>query len=315
MEMRQLETLAAVADRGSFSAAADALGISQPAVSQQIQALERDVGAPLIDRSGRRARLTERGEVVVRHARRLLAVREELQRELADQDGELTGHLVVGSSTGLGEHVLPPLLGSFRERHPGVSVTLRVEVTVNVIDRVLERGLELGVVGAIRANRALVYEPFLEDRIVLAVPAGHRFAGRTVSLDELVAEPLIVMQAGAGVRSVIEDELRRAGVRTRDLRIAMEMGLQESAKAAVEAGYGVSFLSSLALDRELRLGTLATAEVDGIDPVREFSTVRPAHSQPSRLVEAFLAWCRDELAKANRGGADAAPAGRHTGKT
>jgi DNA-binding transcriptional LysR family regulator len=278
--MRQLETLAAVADRGSFSAAADALGISQPAVSQQIQALERDVGAPLIDRSGRRARLTERGDVVVRHARRLLAVREELQRELADQDGELSGHLVVGSSTGLGEHVLPPLLGGFRERHPGVAVTLRVEVTVNVIDRVLERELEVGVVGATRANRALVYEPFLEDRIVLAVPAGHRFAGRTVSLDELVAEPLIVMQAGAGVRSVIEDELRRAGVRTRDLRIAMEMGLQESAKAAVEAGYGVSFLSSLALDRELRLGTLAIAEVDGIDPVREFSTVRPAHFQP-----------------------------------
>ena len=281
MELRQLETLAAVADRGSFSAAAEALGISQPAVSQQIQTLERDIGSPLIDRSGRRARLTERGEVVLRHARRLLAARDELARELADQDGELAGHLVVGSSTGLGEHVLPPLLGGFRELHPAVSVTLRVEVTVTVIDRVLERELELGVVGATRANRALVYEPFLEDRIVLAVPAGHRFAGRTIGLDDLVAEPLIVMQAGAGVRTVIEDELRRAGVRARDLRIAMEMGLQESAKAAVEAGYGVSFLSSLALDRELRLGTLATAEVDGIDPVREFSTVRPAHTPPA----------------------------------
>ena len=136
---------------------------------------------------------------------------------------------------------------------------------------------------------------------MLAVPAGHRFAGRTIGLDELVAEPLIVMQAGAGVRTVIEDELRRAGVRPRDLRIAMEMGLQESAKAAVEAGYGVSFLSSLALDRELRLGTLATAEVDGIDPVREFSTVRPAHTPPSRLVEAFLAYCRDDARHAQPG--------------
>ena len=137
MELRQLETLAAVADRCSFSAAAEALGISQPAVSQQIQTLERDIGSPLIDRSGRRARLTERGEVVLRHARRLLAARDELTRELADQDGELAGHLVVGSSTGLGEHVLPPLLGGFRQLHPAVSVTLRVEVTVTVIDRVL----------------------------------------------------------------------------------------------------------------------------------------------------------------------------------
>ena len=131
-----------------------------------------------------------------------------------------------------------------------------------------------------------------------------------------MAEPLIVMQAGAGVRTVIEDELRRAGVRARDLRIAMEMGLQESAKAAVEAGYGVSFLSSLALDRELRLGTLATAEVDGIDPVREFSTVRPAHTPPSRLVEAFLAYCRDTLGMPSRGGGAqgaTTPAGRIPG--
>ena len=244
---------------------------------------------PLIDRSGRRARLTERGEVVLRHARGCWRLRDELTRELADRTASWPASCVVGSSTGLGEHVLPPLLGGFRELHPAVSVTLRVEVTVTVIDRVLERELELGVVGASAPNRALVYEPFLRDRIVLAVPAGHRFAGRTIGLDELVAEPLIVMQAGAGVRTVIEEELRRAGVRPRDLRIAMEMGLQESAKAAVEAGYGVSFLSSLALDRELRLGTLATAEVDGIDPVREFSTVRPATASPSRLVEAFLA--------------------------
>src|SRR5204862_7756937 len=136
---------------------------------------------------------------------------------------------------------------------------------------------------------------FLRDRVILAVPGGHRFAGRTVELAELVREPLIVMQAGAGVRTVIEDELRHAGVRLRDLNVAMEMGLQESAKAAVEAGYGVSFLSQLAVERELRLGTLATAEVDGIDPVRDFSTVRPATRRPSRPTEAFLDWSRRRL--------------------
>ena len=205
-------------------------------------------------------------------------------------------YLVVGSSTGLGEHVLPLLLGSFHEQHPTVSVTLRVESTVEIIDRVLERDLELGVVGAVRPHRALVYDPFLEDKIILAVPAQHRFAGRSIALDELRAEPLILMQSGAGVRTVIDEELRRAGVRQRDLRVAMELGLQESAKAAVEAGYGVSFLSSLAVERELRLGTLGVAEVEGIDPVRHFSTVRPATRAPGRLVEAFLSWCRMKLA-------------------
>jgi molybdate transport repressor ModE-like protein len=213
MDLRQLRTLSEVADRGSFSAAAEALGVSQPAVSQQIRALEREIGEPLLDRGGRGARLTERGVMVHRYAQRMLALSDEFQRELADGDGELTGSLVVGSSTGLGEHVLPLLLGGFRAEHPKVTVSLRIEATSTVIDRVLARELELGVVGATRPHRALTYEPFLRDRVVLAVPAGHRFAGRTVELAELVREPLILMQVGAGVRTVIEEELRRAGVR------------------------------------------------------------------------------------------------------
>jgi DNA-binding transcriptional LysR family regulator len=239
--------------------------------------------------------LTERGELVHRYARRMLALSDEFQRDLDEGGDELAGLLVVGSSTGLGEHVLPLLLGGFREEHPGVTVSLRIEVTSTVIDRVLNRELELGVVGASRPHRALVYEPFLRDRVILAVPGGHRFAGRTVELEELVREPLVLMQEGAGVRTVIEDELRRAGIRPRDLNVAMEMGLQESAKAAVEAGYGVSFLSQLAVERELRLGTLATAEVAGIDPVRDFSTVRLAAHRPNRVVSAFTEWSRRRL--------------------
>ncbi|MDX6533916.1 MAG: hypothetical protein QOF68_1660 [Gaiellales bacterium] len=232
-----------------------------------------------------------------RYAQRMLAVADELERELAGGDGELAGRLVVGSSTGLGEHVLPLLLGAFRAEHPRVTVSLRIEATDTVIDRVLARELELGVVGAVRPHRSLVYEPFLRDHVILAIPPGHRFAGRKVELSELVREPLIVMQAGAGVRTVIEDELRRAGVRPRDLNVAMELGLQESAKAAVVGGYGVSFLSRLAVERELRLGTLAVAEVAGIDPIRDFSTVRPAGAEPSRPVAAFLAWSADQVAE------------------
>jgi DNA-binding transcriptional LysR family regulator len=104
------------------------------------------------------------------------------------------------------------------------------------------------------------------------------------------------MQSGAGVRTVIEDELRRAGVRVRDLTVAMELGLQESAKSAVEAGHGVCFLSSLAVEKELRLGTLATAEVAGLDPARDFYSVRLATRSRRRLTDAFLAWCRERLA-------------------
>jgi DNA-binding transcriptional LysR family regulator len=296
MDIRQLRTFAAVVERGSFSSAADALGVTQPAVSQQVRSLERALGADLLDRSRRRATLTRQGAVVHRYAGRLAALEDDLRRELAEGEGDLVGRLVVGASTGPGEHVLPELLATFRDANPAVTVSLRVEATRTVIDRVLERELELGVVGARRSHRGLAFEPFLRDRVVLAVPPGHPFAGRRVGLDELRREPLIVMQEGSGIRSVIEAELRAAGVRPGDLRVAMELGLQESAKSAVEGGHGVSFLSSLALAKELRLGTLATADVEGIDPARDFYSVRLAGRQPGRLVGAFLEHCRKRLA-------------------
>ena len=256
MDLRHLRTLSEVAERGSFSAAAEVLGVSQPAVSQQIASLERELGERLIDRSGRRARLTERGRAGHRDAQRMLALSDEFRRELADA-GRAHRRAGGGLQHRPREHVLPLLLVGFREQHPNVTVLASDRGHLYRDHRVLARELELGVVGAVRPHRALVYEPFLRDRVILAVPPGHRFAGGTVELDQLVGEPLILMQAGAGVRTVIEEELRRAGVRPRDLRVAMELGLQESAKAAVEAGFGVSFLSQLAVERELRLGTLA----------------------------------------------------------
>src|ERR671932_356375 len=120
---------------------------------------------------------------------------------------------------------------------------LFVSDTNRVIDQVAERELELGIVGAAPRHRGVVFEPFFRDEVILAVPPDHPFAGKQVSLDELRGQPLILMQEGAGVRQVIEEELRAAGVRLRDLDVRLELGLQESVKSAVAAGYGVTFIS------------------------------------------------------------------------
>jgi LysR family transcriptional regulator, transcriptional activator of the cysJI operon len=130
---------------------------------------------------------------------------------------------------------------------------------------------------------------------VLACPPGHRFAGRTVTLAQLREEPLIVMQEGAGVRQVIEDELRRAGTRLRDLEPRLELGLQESVKAAVAAGHGVTFISRAGIEADLAAGTLETAKVKGLDPAREISLVRSAGRSPTRAAEAFLEFARERL--------------------
>jgi len=296
MDTRQLAAFCAVVERKSFSQAAERLGVTQPAVSLQVRSLEKRLGRKLLDRSGRRVEPTEAGLALYRGAQRMLALEGQLIEELdAGEEGELGGTLEVGASTGPGSTVVPVLLCEFQRENPGVAVSLSISDTQSVVDRVAERELELGVVGAARRHRGVVFEPFFRDEVVLACPPGHRFAGRTISLDQLREEPLIVMQEGAGVRQVIEDELRRVGTRLRDLEPRLELGLQESVKSAVAAGHGVTFISRTAIEADLAAGTLETARVKGLEPSREISLVRSAGRSPTRAAEAFLEFARARL--------------------
>ncbi len=131
--------------------------------------------------------------------------------------------------------------------------------------------------------------------MILVCPPGHRFGGRTVSLDELRAEQLIVMQEGAGVRQIVEDELRAAGTRLRELDVRLELGLQESVRSAVQAGYGVGFISRSAVESELAAGTLVAARVEGLDATREISLARTTGRVPTRAAEGFVSFARERL--------------------
>jgi DNA-binding transcriptional LysR family regulator len=296
MDTRQLAAFCAVVERKSFSQAAERLGVTQPAVSLQIRSLEQRLGRQLLDRSGRRVEPTEAGLRLYASAQRLLALEESLLEELSEDDeGALTGTLELGASTGPGGTVVPLLLSEFQELHPELRVRLIVSDTQTVVDRVADRELELGIVGAGRRHRGVTFEPFFGDEVVLAVPAGHRFAGKTVTLEQLRDEPLIVMQEGAGVRQVIEDELRKAGTRLRDLDVRLELGLQESVRSAVLAGHGVTFISRLAVESDLARGLLAIARVRGLDPVREIFLARATGRSETRGARAFLAFARERV--------------------
>jgi DNA-binding transcriptional LysR family regulator len=176
-----------------------------------------------------------------------------------------------------------------------VRVRLSVSDTQTVVAQVADRDLELGIVGAGRRHRGVTFEPFFRDEVVLAVPASHPFAGKTVTLDQLRGEPLIVMQEGAGVRQVIEDELRKSGSRLRDLDVRLELGLQESVRSAVLAGHGVTFISRLAVESDLATGLLATARVRGLDPVREILLARASGRSETRAARAFVAFARERV--------------------
>src|SRR5919197_26408 len=177
METRQLAAFCAVVERKSFSQAAERLGVTQPAVSLQVRSLEKRLGRQLLDRSGRRVEPTEAGLALYRGAQRMLQLERQLVEELRAGDGsELGGTLEVGASTGPGSTVVPVLLCEFQRANPGVTVSLSISDTQSVVDRVAERELELGVVGAARRHRGVVFEPFfrwgLEELEPLLVELG-----------------------------------------------------------------------------------------------------------------------------------------------
>jgi DNA-binding transcriptional LysR family regulator len=293
MDTRQLAAFCAVVERRSFSAAAERLGVTQPAVSQQVRALEERLGRTLVDRSGRRVEPTEDGLRLYAGAQRVLRAEQELWSDFEESAGEeLRGRLAIGASTGPGGGLVPLLLCEFARLHPAVEVALSVFATRTIIERVAGRELELGVVGAARRVRGLVFEPFARDEIVLVVPVGHRLAGLTVSPAELEEETLIDWQEGAGIRLVVEEELRRRGIRLRP-RARLELGLQESVKTAVAAGYGVAFISRAGLEAEIAAGARDTARVEGLEPARQIYLVRSAGRLPTRAAEAFVAFARE----------------------
>jgi DNA-binding transcriptional LysR family regulator len=300
VDLRHLVTLRTVVEKGSFSQAAEELEISQPAVSFQIRSLEQRLGHRLLDRSGRRVSLTEAGEVVYGYARRIIGLEAEMERAVGEVGTRVAGRLVLGSTAGPAELLLPRLLGAFHAAYPEVRVSLQVTDTQSVYDRVLDDELEIGLVGADRPQRGLEFEAFLRDELVLIAPPDHHLAGRAeITLEELTAEPMLMQQEGSGVRAALEGAMREHGLRDRDLTVVMELGLQQSVKAAVLDGIGVTVISRLAVEREVGEGTLAALAITDPPLARDFSVVRHAGRTPRRVVAAFLAFAKDHLARAS----------------
>ena len=297
MDTRQLQAFCEVVERKSFSQAAERLGVTQPAVSLQVRSLEKRLGTQLLDRSGRRVEPTEAGPAALPRRAAAAAARGRDRSPSSRRRRPATSKATfeIGASTGPGGVVLAQLLCEFAESHDELHVALSVYDTQTIVDRVADRTLQLGVVGAAPRHRGVEYEPFFNDTVILACPPGHRFAGRTITLDELRAETLIVMQEGAGVRQMIDDELLRVGLRLRDLAVRLELGLQESVTSAVRSGHGVTFISRSSVENDLAAGTLVEARVAELELEREIYLVRAAGRAETRAARAFIEFAKDRL--------------------
>ncbi len=320
MNLHHLKIFCTVAQRSSITAAAADLLLSQPAVSLQLKALERELGMPLFQRGGAKLRLTQAGEVLYRSAVSILSAKEEAERAIKELRGGTTGRLILGAGTTGGMYVLPRILQAYKGIWPGTEVLLQIATTDQILDRLLQNVLDLGLVGGPIEDRRFVTEPVCVDELVLiAAPTHPMVSLGKVTLKDLAGMPFIVPEAGSRTRQLVERRLREAGMA---LRIAMQMPGTEGVKRAVEAGLGIGMVSGFAVEAECATGVLARVPIEGFRLVRTMNLVHRKQKYFSPVGERFREFVKSygerhlrsspapgeggEAARAGRSGAPAA---------
>jgi DNA-binding transcriptional LysR family regulator len=290
LTLHQLRTFRAVAEQLSFSAAAHELSISQPSVSYQVKELEAVLSVRLIDRLGKRVRLTEAGEVLYEYARRTLTLLDEAAIVLEQMRGIERGTLRVGASTTVGIYLIPLALGSFKKHHPKLAVALEIGPRESLQDRLKRGAIDLAVFSPPVADPDLASTSFMDDELVMVVPASHPLAGRRgLTLRDFADESFLIREPGSGTRLAVEIAARQAGV---SLRVGMELGSNGAIKHAVEAGLGVAVLSRHAVELERRGGGLVVVDIEGFPIRRPWCIVHLRRRQLPAAVDNFIEYLR-----------------------
>jgi DNA-binding transcriptional LysR family regulator len=287
IENFRMRVFRSVAQHLNFSRAAEELLLTQPAVTQQIKALEDELGVPLFDRGNGRISLTPGGAALLPIAERMKSLSEEAVAAVAGAYGEQAGELALGASQTISHYLLPGLVAAFLHNHPKVAVSVRSGNSDAMLEALLARDIHLALIEGPEHRKDVHIEPFMEDHMLLVVPAGHEWADHELDLADLCGQSLLMREFGSGSRRVVEYALASAGLKPKDLCIGMEFDSTEGLLSAVEAGLGVTFVSRWAVRNQLSLGTLKIARIRGVKLSRKFSMAYPAGPEPIGSVGAF----------------------------
>ncbi|HVC90942.1 MAG TPA: LysR substrate-binding domain-containing protein [Acidobacteriaceae bacterium] len=287
MENFRLKIFRIVAQHLNFSRAAEELFLTQPAITQQIKTLEEEYGIPLFDRTGGRITLTPAGKSLLTYAKRLKAISDEAYEVVASTGGQHAGKLALGASQTIGQYLLPNLVAAFLRENPRVELTAMSGNTDEVLAALAIRRIQLAMIEGPGLRKDVRIEPFMEDQMVLVVPASHEWADLEIDVNALKGAPLLMREFGSGSRRVVEGALAKAGLKKKDLKATMELDSTEGLLSAVEAGLGVTFVSRWTVRNQLALGTLRLAHVKELRLSRMFSLAYPAGPEPTGNAGAF----------------------------
>ncbi|HEV2676348.1 MAG TPA: LysR family transcriptional regulator [Aliidongia sp.] len=287
MNLHLLRLFATVARHGSFSRAAEALHLSQPAVSKGVRDFEAQVGSRLLERGGPGGvALTEAGSLLMRHAATLFGAERAAEEELAALRGLQRGTLSVGASTTVATYQLPPILGAFHKRHPDIELRLTSANTRAIAELLSARDLDIALVEGPVDEPGIEVLPWRTERMILIAAPDHRLAqsGRPVTTQDVADEIVIVREPGSGTRDVALAALETYHIVPRRI---LEVGSTEAIKQIVAGGYGVAIVSAAAAADQIALGKLAVLRATGFDVRRTLTRLRLPARQPSAAAAAF----------------------------
>jgi DNA-binding transcriptional LysR family regulator len=282
-----------VADRLSFTQAAEVLHITQPSVTSHIKALEEELGVRLFERAASGVTLTAAGERLKVFADQIEHLSQETIRDISLLSGELRDRLLLGASTTIAQYLLPSLLAGYVHEYPRIELAVTSGNTEAVVQHLVQRRIHIGLTeGPVNTSDVKV-EPFLEDEIVPVVSSADALCrSDAASIQELAQRPLLMRESGSGTRRVVEDALREAGIALRQVHVRMELDSTEAIKSGIEAGLGAGFLSRWALRNEQRAG-LTVLNIPGFSIKRLFQFVYPHGPEPEGAAGVFLRFARE----------------------
>ncbi len=288
----QLRSFHYVIETRSFTRAAKELSITQPAVSIQVRALETNLGSPLIIRRRKRLELTTLGNNVYHYTKLIFPLLEELRNVLEENTDLTGGHLTIGSSTTPGEYILPWVIGRFRKKYPKLDVSLSIGNTRAIVEKILNRQVDVGMAGGPVNIKGLASYPYVCDDVVIIAPRSHKLTSRqSVTLNEISQEEFVLRESGSATRKTAEDALNLLDVK---LNIVMELGSNEAVKNAVSAGIGLGMISKFSLGQETADNHLKAVKVEGWSCSRQLYVFYRNDSNLSRAQREFLKYLKEE---------------------
>jgi DNA-binding transcriptional LysR family regulator len=295
LDLNLINIFLTVAEYASFSEAGRKLNLSQPAISQAIQNLERQFGVQLFIRQGRSIRLTEAGQLLQGIGKELLTSANRIEETMQSLQGTVVGEMTIGCSTTSGKYLLPGLIAQFRRRYPQLRVNVHVSSRDSVMKRLMSGDIPLGISSKVIEHSDLEYLEFYMDDVILIVPANHPWAKyRHIYPDDLLEGLMILREEGAGTREVLMEGLRQHDILPDMLNVIMTLGNAEAIEMAVEEGIGISFVSRLAAARGLELGRVAEVTVEGMILRRKIFLARNRRFPPTRAQSEFWTFVKSD---------------------